>query len=106
MNKKQFVRSHMATMCVADFPTSDGWMMRGLLRYHVFDIDRQAPSKGYGDHGACTLRIPKRLEGCKEIPLAGLDIQQVGTQHDQDNARNGDEPEKLRGNQRRRDKYE
>jgi len=35
---KQFVRSHMATMCVADFLTTEVWMMRGLVRYHTLFV--------------------------------------------------------------------
>ena len=35
---KQFVRSHMATMCVADFLTTEVWTMKGLVRYHTFFV--------------------------------------------------------------------
>jgi len=38
MNSKQFVRSHMATMCVADFLTTEVWTMRGLVRYHTLFV--------------------------------------------------------------------
>lgn len=35
---KQFVRSYMATMCVADFLTTEVWTMRGLVRYHTLFV--------------------------------------------------------------------
>ncbi|MGB0415494.1 MAG: transposase [Coraliomargarita sp.] len=35
---KQFVRSHMATMCVADFLTTEVWTLRGLVRYHTLFV--------------------------------------------------------------------
>lgn len=35
---KQFVRSHMATVCVADFLTPEVWTLRGLVRYHTFFV--------------------------------------------------------------------
>ncbi len=35
---KQFVRSHMATMCVADFLTTEVWTMCGLVRYHTLFV--------------------------------------------------------------------
>ncbi|MDP4643714.1 MAG: integrase core domain-containing protein [Opitutales bacterium] len=35
---KQFVRSHMATMCVADFLTTEVWTLHGLVRYHTLFV--------------------------------------------------------------------
>lgn len=35
---KQFVRSHMATMCVADFLTTEVWTLGGLVRYHTLFV--------------------------------------------------------------------
>lgn len=37
-NWKQFVRSHMATICVADFLTTEVWTVRGLVRYHTLFV--------------------------------------------------------------------
>jgi transposase InsO family protein len=45
MNSKQFVRSHMATMCVADFLTTEVWTMRGLVRYHTLFVMNLAKRK-------------------------------------------------------------
>lgn len=42
---KQFVRSHMATMCVADFLTTEVWTMRGLVRYHTLFVMNLAKRK-------------------------------------------------------------
>ncbi|MDQ8207922.1 integrase core domain-containing protein [Coraliomargarita sp. SDUM461003] len=42
---KQFVRSHMATMCVADFLTTEVWTMRGLVRYHTLFVMNLAKSR-------------------------------------------------------------
>jgi len=35
---KQFVRSHMSTICVADFLTTEVWTMSGLVRYHTLFV--------------------------------------------------------------------
>lgn len=35
---KQFVGSHMATMGVADFLTTEVWTLRGLVRYHTLFV--------------------------------------------------------------------
>ena len=45
MNSKQFVRSHVATMCVADFLTTEVWTMRGLVRYHTLFVMNLAKRK-------------------------------------------------------------
>ena len=37
-NWKQFVRSHMATICVADFLTTEVWTLSGLIRYHTLFV--------------------------------------------------------------------
>ena len=37
-NWKQFVRSHMGTICVADFLTTEVWTMSGLVRYHTLFV--------------------------------------------------------------------
>ena len=37
-NWKQFVRSHMDTICVADFLTTEVWTTRGLIRYHTLFV--------------------------------------------------------------------
>lgn len=42
---KQFVRSHMATMCVADFLTTEVWTMRGLVRYQTLFVMNLAKRK-------------------------------------------------------------
>ncbi|HAV14336.1 MAG TPA: hypothetical protein DCX06_12715 [Opitutae bacterium] len=37
-NWKQFVRSHMDAICVADFLTTEVWTMSGLVRYHTLFV--------------------------------------------------------------------
>lgn len=37
-NWKQFVRSHMNTICVADFLTTEVWTMSGLVRYQILFV--------------------------------------------------------------------
>ena len=52
-NWKQFVRSHMATMCVADFLTVEVWTMKGLVRYHVLFVMNLAKRKVHIAHVGC-----------------------------------------------------
>lgn len=35
---KQFVRSHMSTLCVSDFLTTEVWTLKGLVRYHTLFV--------------------------------------------------------------------
>lgn len=50
---KQFVRSHMATMCVADFLTTEVWTLRGLVRYQILFVMNLAKRKVEIAHIGC-----------------------------------------------------
>jgi len=52
-NWKQFVRSHMATMCVADFLTTEVWTMKGLVRYHTLFVMNLAKRQVQIAHIGC-----------------------------------------------------
>lgn len=55
MNSKQFVRSHMDVMSVADFFTVEVWTLRGLVRYHVFFVMNLAKRQVEVAHIGCQL---------------------------------------------------
>ncbi|MEM1221825.1 MAG: integrase core domain-containing protein [Verrucomicrobiota bacterium] len=50
---KQFVRSHMATMCVADFLTTEVWTMHGLVRYQTLFVMNLAKRQVQIAHIGC-----------------------------------------------------
>jgi len=52
-NWKQFVRSHMATMCVADFLTTEVWTVKGLVRCHTLFVMNLAKRQVQIAHIGC-----------------------------------------------------
>jgi putative transposase len=50
---KQFIRSHMDVIAVADFFTTEVWTWRGLVRYHTFFVIRLDTRKVHIAHIGC-----------------------------------------------------
>ena len=53
MSSKQFVRSHMETICVADFLTTEVWTISGLVRYHTLFVMNLAKRQVQIAHVGC-----------------------------------------------------
>jgi transposase InsO family protein len=78
-NWKQFVRSHMATMCVADFLTVEVWTMTGLVRYHVLFVMNLAKRKVHIAHIGCQVngqvmaQVARNLTDFEDGFLSGME---------------------------------
>jgi putative transposase len=78
-NWQQFVRSHMATMCVADFLTVEVWTMSGLVRYHVLFVMNLAKRKiqiaqiGCQVNGEVMAQVARNLTDFEDGFLQGME---------------------------------
>ncbi len=78
-NWKQFVRSHMATICVADFLTTEVWTLSGLVRYHVLFVMNLAKRQVQIAQISCQMngevmaQVARNLTDCEDGFLDGME---------------------------------
>ena len=76
---KQFVRSHMATMCVADFLTTEVWTLKGLVRYHTLFVMNLAKRQVHIAQISCQMngevmaQVARNLTDAEDGFLGGME---------------------------------